>query len=81
MAKLRGSDQHSTESARILGTWDSSSVPDLFGWEPVAEMVRIADAEAQRLEEQLSEFVKFCGAALVACLLHSTFGLPVNPTK
>jgi len=55
MAKLRRSDQYITESVEVLRMWASLSRLNLFGWRPVAAMIRVAEAEALKLESQLTE--------------------------
>jgi hypothetical protein len=69
VAPVRDNSQHITESAEILRSWASLTRPELFSWDPVLEMIRIAEAEAQKLESQLTQLVGASDKALQAISL------------
>lgn len=68
MAKLQDSADP-PNSAEVLRIWASLSRPNQFGWEPVAEMIQVAEAEALKLESRLKQLLHTSDEALKAISL------------
>jgi hypothetical protein len=69
MAAQQGKSQHSTGAAEILRTWASFFHPAPVSWGPVTEMIRVAEAEAQKLDFELNQLLSDSDAQLSAISL------------
>jgi hypothetical protein len=64
MAAWRDKSQRGSEAADALRMWASLLNPAPASWEPLADMVRVAEAEALKLESRLNELVDTSDATL-----------------
>ena len=62
-------ENHGFESAKLLQAWASLYKPAPVSWSPVAEMIRVAEAEAQKLESELKQLLNTSDAQLRAISL------------
>jgi hypothetical protein len=74
MAIWQEKSPHSIESAKILQTWASLYKAEPYkaaqvSWSPVTEMIRVAEAEAQKLESELKQLLNVSDARLRAISL------------
>jgi PD-(D/E)XK nuclease superfamily len=61
---FHGRGERPGESADVLRKWASLFKPVTVAWDPLGSMVRVAEAQAQRLEVRLNELIKNSDAEL-----------------